>query len=97
MKKTLKNIVKGIVKTTNEVIVDLGQIGDVLRLLDLHEINRIDTGSCEWKDSKDKWYVRFSATGRQMDQIESTLKRGGFKEIIILKNTSSWVKVEKLA
>ena len=93
----MKKILERFIPTKCEVIVDLEQIPEVLKVLDQQEITKLDIGSCAWRDASNKWYVMFTATRKQLVTIEGTLKKGKFNEILILKNTNSWVKVEKLA
>lgn len=93
----MKEILNKFIRTKCEVIVDLKQLPDVLKILDQQDITKLEVGSCAWRDASDKWYVMFTTSRKRLNAIEAELMKGNFNEILILKNTNSWVKVEKLA
>ena len=92
----MKQFFKQFIRTRCEVVIDEDRLADTIKILDSHKINsNLAIGNCGWMEVE-KWYVRFTASNRTLGIIKSELKKANFREILILTNTSSWVKVEKL-
>lgn len=92
----MKNILKYWIRSRCEIVVDEDALVDALKVLN---DNRISDGlmikKLDWRESN-KWSIDFTASRKQIESIESELKSGKFKEVIMLTNTNSLVKVEKL-
>lgn len=92
----MKNILKYWIRSRCEIVVDEDALVDALKVLNENRIsNGLSIKKLDWKESN-KWSIDFTASHNQMKSIESELKNGKFKEIIMITNTNSFVKVEKL-
>lgn len=92
----MKNILKYWIRTRCEIIVDENALVEALNVLNDNRIhNGLSIEKLDWKESS-KWSIGFTVSGNQIESIESELKSGKFKEVLMITNTNSLVKVEKL-
>lgn len=92
----MKSFISQFVKTKCEVVVNEENLTRVLEVLNRNRINsNLSIGSCDWVEAN-MWYIGFSVTRKQMASIKSALKKEDFKDILIITNTNTYARVEKL-
>ena len=93
----MKSFLNQVIKTRCEVVVDRENLIDVLEVLEQNRASsNLQIGDLKWNESA-KWYIRYSASGKQQSSIETALKKKKFEEILIITNANTFVQVKKLA
>ena len=92
----MKNVLKQFIKTKCEVIVAENEVTKAIQVLENNGVLSIsEVGKYKWVP-KTMWFVKFSATGKQMTAIKSGMRRAGFGDLLVITDTNVWAKVEKL-
>lgn len=93
----MKSLLKKYFKAPCEVIVDEAELTKAVKILHCHGIHsNLKIEDCgEWLGVH-TWSINFYASGKQLSAIKVDLRNANFRDIMVVSNTTTWCKVEKL-